>query len=103
MRARPCASITGCPGRTAPSRSRRSPTDESRAADVVGRCRLYPGQRRLPVEIVAYVGVAIGRIEPQATVEWKGMIELRDPLARVADGWRNVRGYRRLGHQRWRA
>jgi len=58
----------------------------------------------LPVHVVAYVGVAIGGIIPQARVKWKRVIKLVDPLARVVDGRRNVRSRRWLGQrQRGRA
>ena len=39
----------------------------------------------LLVEVVAYVGVAVGRIVPQARVKRKGLIILHDPLAGVVD------------------
>jgi hypothetical protein len=56
----------------------------------------------LPVEVVAYVGVAVGGIIPQAAVEWERLIQLVDPLAGIVDGRRNVRTRRRLGQrQRW--
>jgi hypothetical protein len=55
---------------------------------------------RLSVEIVAQVGVAVGGIVPQALVKLKGLIELTNPLARVADGRRVVwSGSRRLPQQ----
>lgn len=55
---------------------------------------------RLSVEIVAQVGVAVGGIVPQALVKLKRLIELTNPLARVADGRRVVRsGSRRLPQQ----
>jgi hypothetical protein len=63
-----------------------------------------PQERRLPlpVEVVAYVGVAVGGIIPQAAVEWERLIKLIDPLAGIVDGRRNVRTRRRLGQrQRW--
>jgi len=49
---------------------------------------------RSAVQVVTNVGVPVGGIEPQASVEWKGMIELVDPLAGVVDGRRDVRSYR---------
>src|SRR4249920_1324516 len=59
-----------------------------------------PSRLRLSVEIVAQVGVAVGGIVPQALVKLKGLIELTNPLAGVADGRRVVRsGNRRLPQQ----
>src|SRR6266705_5077166 len=45
--------------------------------------------RRLAVQVVAYIGIAVSGIIPQAPVELKRLIELIDPLARVID-WRWV-------------
>ena len=56
----------------------------------------------LPVEVVAYVGVAVSGIIPQTPVKWKRVIQLVDLLAGVIDRRRNVRSRRRLGQrQRW--
>ena len=48
------------------------------------------------VQVVAYVSIAIGRIIPQTSVQWKGLIKLVDALAGVIDGGWVVRG------DRWR-
>jgi hypothetical protein len=40
----------------------------------------------LPVEVVAYVGVAVGGIIPQAPVKWKRLIKLVDLPTGVVDG-----------------
>src|SRR5215510_3662770 len=59
-------------------------------------------RRPLPSEVVAYVGVAVSRIEPQAAVEWERLIELVDLGTGVIDGRRNVNTSRLLGQpQRW--
>jgi hypothetical protein len=66
---------------------------------IVGLLRVFYFEKG---EVVAYVGVAVSGIIPQAPVKWKRLIKLVDPLAGVIDGRRNVRGRRRLGQrQRW--
>src|SRR5262249_57243515 len=62
------------------------------------------GRLPLPREVVADVGVAVGRIKPQAPVNWKRVIKLVDLCAGVIDGRWNVDTRRWLGQrQRWRA
>jgi hypothetical protein len=64
---------------------------------------------RSAVQVVAYVGIAVSGIIPQASVELKRLIELIDPLARVIDRrwvvrrnsrWRdNARGAASVGYR----